>query len=298
MNSEVIYNIGTAGWFYEDWISIFYPESSSVGFDMLTYYSDYFNSVEVNSTYYSYISPKIVEGWVSKVHNNFVFHVKLHKDFTHLRNFNNQKISLVINNLDILKNAEKLGGLLIQFPYSFYYSPSALQYILRLREIFSGYKIFVELRHLHWQNELVFQAFKQNNITFCTIDQPQIGQAIQFKPIITNNIVYIRFHGRNSNAWKESVANFNKNKSYKDRSERYNYLYSPGELAGFQQSLKLIEKKVKEINIILNNHPNGNAVVNAFEFMNMLNEKMKIPSIILKNFPRLNKIITGNEIEN
>jgi uncharacterized protein YecE (DUF72 family) len=44
---------------------------------------------------------------------------------------------------------------------------------------------------VHWN------FFKENDLTFCTIDQPQIGQAIEFDPIITNDKAYIRFHGRN-----------------------------------------------------------------------------------------------------
>ncbi len=86
---SIKYYIGTAGWSYKDWVPNFYPKNQSAGFDWLQFYSHYFNCVEVNSTYYTYISPKIVEGWIKKVDNSdeFKFHIKLHQDFTHKRKF-------------------------------------------------------------------------------------------------------------------------------------------------------------------------------------------------------------------
>jgi len=61
------YHIGTAGWSYKDWVPSFYPKNQSAGSDWLQFYSHYFNCIEVNSTYYTYISPKVVEGWIKKV---------------------------------------------------------------------------------------------------------------------------------------------------------------------------------------------------------------------------------------
>jgi uncharacterized protein YecE (DUF72 family) len=291
------YYIGTAGWSYKDWVPSFYPKQQSGKFDWLQFYSHYFNCVEVNSTYYAYLSPRIVEGWIKKVadKDEFIFHVKLHQDFTHKRKYDEQNIKAVRYNLDILTKAERLGGLLIQFPYSFPYNNSATQYIQELKDIFPNYKCFVEVRHSSWQNKNAFEFFKQADITFCTIDQPQIGQAIPFEPIITNDRAYIRFHGRNVDAWKKSINNFGKEQSYEERSERYKYLYSPGELIEIEQKIKSIQSKVKEVNIIMNNHPQGDAVANAFELIHLLEEKDKVemPETILKAYSRLEELLAN-----
>ena len=61
------YHIGTAGWSYKDWVPVFYPKPQSVYFDWLRFYAQYFNCVEVNASYYTYISPKTVKGWIQKV---------------------------------------------------------------------------------------------------------------------------------------------------------------------------------------------------------------------------------------
>ena len=292
------YHIGTAGWSYKDWVPSFYPKNQSAGSDWLQFYSLYFNCVEVNSTYYTYISPKIVEGWIKKVTDSedFLFTMKLHQDFTHKKDFDQQKIKAVSYNLDILTKAERLGGLLIQFPYSFSFDNTTADYVRELRDIFQSYNCFVEVRHKSWLKKEALEMFKKLNLTYCTIDQPQIGQAIPFEPIITNDKAYLRFHGRNVKAWLKSINNFGKQQSYEEQSERYKYLYSPGELVEIDQKIKSIQEKAKEIYVIMNNHPQGDAIANAFELIHLHEEKNKVqmPSTIVKAYPRLEEIIASN----
>jgi uncharacterized protein YecE (DUF72 family) len=291
------YYIGTAGWSYKDWVPNFYPKPQSGGFDWLQFYSHYFNCVEVNSTYYTYVSPKIVEGWIKKVEDtdDFIFHIKLHQDFTHKRKFDEQNIKSVRYNLDLLRKSERLGGLLIQFPYSFAFDGVSVQHIQRIKDIFSDVSCFVEVRHSSWRNNRALEFFRQNDLTLCTIDQPQIGQTIPFEPIVTNDKAYIRFHGRNVEAWKKSLSNFGKEQTYEEQSSRYSYLYSPGELVEIAQKIKSIENKVKEINVIMNNHPKGDAVANAFELIHLLEGKTKVemPETIVKAYPRLEEILVN-----
>ncbi len=111
--------IGTAGWSYKDWVPNFYPRNQSKELSWLAYYSRYFNMVEVNSTYYTYLAPQVVNGWLRQTENadDFLFTLKLHKDFTHKRRYGEEQIKAIQQNLNILKSAERLGGLLIQFPY-------------------------------------------------------------------------------------------------------------------------------------------------------------------------------------
>lgn len=288
------YFIGTAGWSYKDWVPSFYPKQQSANFDQLSYYSDFFNCVEVNASYYAYLNPGIVNGWLEKTkeRENFVFTFKLHQDFTHKRNFTIENINAVIMNLEILRKGERMGGVLIQFPYSFAMNSVNLQYIRKLKEIFQNYNCFVEVRHSSWNHKEVNAAFKEEDITFCTIDQPQIGKSIKFEPIVTNDKAYIRFHGRNVKEWFKSVTNFTKEQSYEQQNERYKYLYSPGELMEIDLKIKDLQESVKELYIIMNNHPTGYAVANAFEMIHLLEERrdIRIPKCTIDNFPRLKQI--------
>ena len=106
--------IGTAGWSYNDWMPSFYPFNQSKDLTWLEYYARYFSVVEVNASYYTYLSPHVVESWLRQVEekSKFLFTVKLHNDFTHKRRFGSEQVKGVRYNLDKLKQAERLGGLL------------------------------------------------------------------------------------------------------------------------------------------------------------------------------------------
>jgi len=286
--------LGTAGWSYKDWVPNFYPKNQSKSFDWLAFYAQYFNVVEVNSTYYTYMNPNSVKSWIEKVeHNNdFKFTLKLHQDFTHKRNLSDEKIQVVKYNFDILAKAEKLGGILFQFPYSFPFDESSTEYVLKLNEIFQEYTQFIEVRHLSWNNKQAFEMLKKNNISLCTIDQPQLGKSIKFEPVITNDKAYFRFHGRNVKEWFKSIKNFGKEQTYEQASERYKYLYSPAELFDIENKIKETYDKVKEVFLIMNNHPSTYGIVNAFELLYMLSNrnKINIPENTIQAFNRLQQL--------
>jgi uncharacterized protein YecE (DUF72 family) len=283
--------IGTAGWSYKDWVPSFYPKSQTANFDWLNYYASYFNAVEVNATYYAYLSPKTAEGWLRKTSENgeFKFTIKLHQDFTHKKIFNKENTKSVIDNLNILAREDKLGGLLIQFPYSFGFTEAAIGHINTLKEIFNDYILFVEVRHTSWNKPEVIKHFREANLSLCIIDQPQISNSISFDPVVTNDKLYVRLHGRNVEGWYNSIQNFNKEQTYEEQSARYNYLYTPGELIELRNKINSLGDEVKTIFLIFNNHPKGNAVANAFEMIKILNEKIKngIPETILRSYPRI-----------
>lgn len=279
--------IGTAGWSYKDWVGSFYEAEQSKNYDWLQFYSDYFNCIEVNSSYYVYINPNTIDGWIEKVEHkdDFLFTVKLHQDFTHKKNFNSNQERAVKLALDKLSASERFGGLLIQFPYSFQATEANIQYLGRLVKLFDEYDKFVEVRHSSWNEK------RAKQITFCTIDQPSIGESIEFKPKITNGKLYVRLHGRNKEAWLNSIKNFGKKQTYDEQNARYNYLYSPGEIIDIAMTVREVFESVRKVFLILNNHPNGNAVANAFELMNaLLKKQISIPQTTLQTFPRLSRL--------
>jgi uncharacterized protein YecE (DUF72 family) len=235
-----------------------------------------------------------VHGWIEKVSDvgSFQFSIKLHQDFTHNRNYDQQKIAAVCYNLDLLYNAGRLGGLLIQFPYSFAFNESNMNYISQLREHFEKFNCFIEVRHQSWFNEKVFDIFRKLDVSYAVIDQPPIGSALPFKPTATNDNVYIRFHGRNQQAWQKSINSFGSEQTFEEKNARYNYLYSPGELKEFELAIdNLLKNRSKDVYIIFNNHPNGQAAANAFEFISYLEGRLlEIPKTTLTAFPRLSQI--------
>lgn len=287
------YFIGTAGWSYKDWVPVFYPKTQSGNFDWLRFYATFFDFVEVNSTYYTYVSPHITRGWVQKTDHNddFLFSVKLHQDFTHKRRYDLPKIKAVRNALDILTRAGRLGGLLLQFPYSFSFDDGAVEHIRKLDYLFREYPRFLEIRHNSWNRPETVEFCNELGISLCTIDQPQIGSAVPFAPVVTAKRAYIRLHGRNEEAWKQSISSYGQEQTYEQQNERYKYLYTPAEVTDLAQSIKeATESAAKEIYVIANNHPTGYAAANAFELLHLLKEqagKVRMPETIVNTFERL-----------
>lgn len=63
--------IGCSGWNYSGWIVIFYPKDMGSK-DYLSYYSKFFNFIEVDLTYYNFPSKFTVRAWKDKTPS--VFH--------------------------------------------------------------------------------------------------------------------------------------------------------------------------------------------------------------------------------
>ena len=103
-------------------------------------------------------------------------------------------------------------------------------------------------------------------------------------------------HGRNKEDWFKGFDKIGKEKqSEEDRSSRYNYLYTPGELQEIVEEIIKVLENIEKVFVITNNHPKGNAVANAFQFIYMLEKrKIEIPSTTLAKYPQLESISDGN----
>ena len=119
--------IGTSGYSYKDWTGSFYPKAMKSA-DQLKFYSQEFNFLEVNYTFYRVPEARSLEGMAKNVPDDFKFALKLHQTFTHDTGFNK----------DFRKALPALGDklvlLLAQFPYSFKFTDESKDHILRLAE--------------------------------------------------------------------------------------------------------------------------------------------------------------------
>src|ERR687884_116701 len=137
--------IGTSGWSYPKgegtWDGIFYPPRLADK-DKLSFFAEYFNTVEINSSFYRPPNPYAARAWATKVPDGFRFTAKLWQKFTHPKMFEaatGQSARLRHEDFDIfveaiapLAEAGKLGPLLAQFPASFRPDPATLEYLEEL----------------------------------------------------------------------------------------------------------------------------------------------------------------------
>ena len=149
--------IGTSGWSYPKgagtWDGTFYPPKLKDP-DKLTFYAQYFNTVEINSTFYRPPSPYAARAWASKVPEDFRFTAKLWQKFTHPKMFEaatgqaasvqDEDFGIFTEGIGPLAEAGKLGPLLAQFPTSFRPDPGTLEYLEAgdyLNHDLSGYHV-------------------------------------------------------------------------------------------------------------------------------------------------------------
>ena len=109
-------SIGTSGYSYEDWREVFYPKELPKN-KMLEFYTQHFNTVEINATYYTIPNYSVFERLVNKTPPDFEFIVKVNKETTHVRKENQKAISDLIRSMQPLIESGKFKGLLAQFPY-------------------------------------------------------------------------------------------------------------------------------------------------------------------------------------
>jgi uncharacterized protein YecE (DUF72 family) len=226
-----------------------------------------------------------VQKWVKYVNQNprFRFCIKIWQNFTHSRtSYTDQDITDFRNAVEPLRQNNRLGSLLIQFPWSFKKSSESLVYLLNLVKHFTNYNCIVEFRHSSWLHDDVLAALRENNIGFANIDQPVIGQSIPLTSHVTSSIAYLRVHGRNYQNWFREGAG---------RDERYNYLYSESELDALTNHIQEISGHSQATFVIFNNHFKGKAVVNSFQLIAKLTgQKISVPSNLLNSYPDLEKI--------
>nr|WP_050021111.1 DUF72 domain-containing protein [Chryseobacterium sp. P1-3] len=81
MKKENLY-IGCSGFYNNDWKGSLYPENAQSK-DFLSLYSQTFNAVEINSTFYRIPTAKTLLKWYDGTPDTFRFFIKIPKDITH-----------------------------------------------------------------------------------------------------------------------------------------------------------------------------------------------------------------------
>jgi uncharacterized protein YecE (DUF72 family) len=283
-------HIGPAGWSYADWRGRVYPESAGTKFDTLALVAKYFDTAEINSSFYYPPAPSTARSWLQRIeHNpNFVFTAKLNKLFTHQRGqATNEDERAFREGLEPLLAAGKLGAVLIQFPWSFKNNGDERAYLTQLVERFKDYPLVVELRHESWNNPRILQTLEDLNVGLCDIDQPQFANSIKPSAEVTSSIGYVRLHGRNYQNWFREEANV---------VERYDYLYSRDELEPWVERVREVAAKAKKTFVITNNHARGQSLVNAFEVLALLEEeRMPGPAKLIESYPRLGESVDPDD---
>jgi uncharacterized protein YecE (DUF72 family) len=258
--------LGCSGWNYPDtadkggWTGVFYPDKDT---KRLRYYSQSFNTAEMDSTFYekfySHMTKGTFIGMSRATPEKFQFSIKVPETVTHVKRLDIKKGAMTsfeefLDKISPLKTANKLGAILFQLPPSFTVSEfkNTERFLDRLPTA-NDYDYAMEFRHPSWETEGPWEMLKHYNIAAVMTDSPA-KENLQFlsRITITGDHSFLRFHGRNTRGhyW-------------------YNYLYSEQELKPWVEKVDLIRKQTKILRVYFNNHYGGKAVVNALQFKAM-----------------------------
>jgi len=278
--------IGPAGWSYADWVGYVYPTRRPKDFHEAAYLAGFFDTIEINTSFYQPLKPDHAALWLERVSENpsFVFTAKMWQKFTHDPSVTVEDERAVRAGFDVLRKAGKLGAILLQFPFSFHRSVETIQHLGAALTRFADYPLVVELRHASWQIPETVKLLRDHQAGFCNIDQPVIGRSLEPSAETTSQVGYVRLHGRHYDSW------FDDNPSTPPH-ERYNYLYTAEELNPWVSRIRTIREQAQDTYVITNNHYQGKAVVNALELLSILKgTKVKVPEPLRQHFPELERI--------
>ena len=272
--------IGCSGWSYDDWVGRFYPtDLANRKSEWFAYYSKFFSTVEINSTFYRVPNEFVVKSWIEKgsARPGFEFSVKLPQLITHeslLRDSPEKAGALASSFEDIcvrpLSDANLLGGVLVQLsPYFRYERPANLGMLRSLFQLLDtdshGYA--VEFRHRSWLNEKgnevisdALEVLQEFGVANAIVD----GPGFPITRSLTSKFAYVRFHGRNYDIW------FKEEDEDDYRINRYDYLYPLDQLEAWKPRLEELLANCDKAWVYFNNHGRAKAAKNALQMMDLL----------------------------
>ncbi|MCX7023716.1 MAG: DUF72 domain-containing protein [Spirochaetes bacterium] len=251
--------VGTSGYSYDDWRGVLYPEGLGKD-EFLKYYSLRFPFVELNFSYYAMPTARSLASMAARTPSGFLCSIKAHRSLTHEPTADWRKDAAAFADAAAaLAAAGKLAGILVQLPYRFHRTPENRAYLGSLCDELTDFPLFVEFRNDDWFGGKTLEELDERGIGLVLVDAPDLKGLPPDIDAVTGKRAYVRFHGRNAEAWWSG-----------DNVTRYDYLYSEDELAGWVPKIRRIAKKAELVLVAFNNHARGRAVTNADRMTQLL----------------------------
>jgi uncharacterized protein YecE (DUF72 family) len=242
--------VGTSGWTYPDWLGSFYPADSKPQ-DMIQYYARYFRAVEIDSTYYTIPARSVVAGWKENTPPGFVFaaqvpgvitHQKVMKDCQH-------ELTTFLNSLELL--GDRLGPLLLQFPYfnrNTFASRAQFDKLLQpfLKTLPREFKFALEIRNKNWISWDFLELLRDHSVAFVVVAQawmPSIDVLARALDLLCGDFFYARFIGDRKGVKTQRWDNLSEDKT--------------SELIVWIEELKKIADRASRTYAFFNNHYAG-----------------------------------------
>ncbi|HEY3765549.1 MAG TPA: DUF72 domain-containing protein [Gaiellales bacterium] len=280
----------------------------------LQHYAAQFDTVELNASYYALPSPEATAAWARRTPPGFVFHVKAFGMMTRhpvkpeqlpadlraeaqtddrgriehpSRELRAEVFTRFRAALEPLREAGKLGGILMQFPSYITRKPASLEYLEWAKERLGGDEMMVEFRHRSWLEpqtaDETLSFLRALEATYVMVDAPRTDGRNLVPTVVgaTSDTAYLRLHGRNAATW---------NVRGRSAAERFDYLYSAEELGEWSAPLRELSSLSERTYVMFNNNgrsagPEG-PVAQAPTNAHMLREILQAEGVPVTGSPR------------
>lgn len=178
--------VGTSGYSYKEWKGTFYPEKIAAT-DMLRFYAQHFETVEINNTFYRMPNEKTLVQWSDQVSDHFAFVIKASRKITHLKRLQGveDEMSYLLRTVAVL--GPKLGPLLFQLPPNLKKDSGRLRAFLEL--VPNGCRAALEFRNESWFDDEVYELLSSSNVALVISDTEE-GMARELDA--TADFAYLR----------------------------------------------------------------------------------------------------------
>jgi len=229
--------IGTSGWMYDHWKGPFYPEDIGSD-DMLPFYTQTFDTVEVNNTFYQLPSEEKVRRWEEDSPADFLFVIKANRYITHMKNLLDpeEPVNTLMDRVGILD--DKLGPTLFQLPPHWNVNAERLANFLEVLP--QGPHYVFEFRDESWYIDAIYRLLEERNVAFCIHDHCDAPSPER----VTTDFIYLRFHGPTGD---------------------YGGKYRQADLRGWAEKIVGWREADRHVYAYFNNDMRGYAVENAWE---------------------------------
>jgi uncharacterized protein YecE (DUF72 family) len=286
--------VGTASWTDRTLIeSGWYPPEADTPEKRLRYYARQFPLVEVDATYYALPAEQTAAAWAARTPAAFTFDIKAFslftqhptrvtalptdlrpaaekagKDRVYLKDVDpsvaDQAWERFLAALEPLRQAGKLGTILLQFPPWFPISRRNKDYIAACAERVAPRQVCVEFRNWTWMTEdnqrETLDFLSEYRLPYVCVDMPQ-GHRDSIPPVLAvtdPGLAVIRLHGH-SDKWDS-----------KDIHERFGYRYTTDELTDWAAKAAGLARDADDTHVLFNNCYRDYAQVNAQELNRLL----------------------------
>jgi uncharacterized protein YecE (DUF72 family) len=240
-----IIHIGTSGWHYKHWMSLFYPSGTSAS-DMFGFYAKHFDTVEINNSFYKLPTIETFEKWRAAAPAHFTFAVKASRFITHMKKLKDPSTSSAKFFRAVEHLGQKLGPILFQLPPRWHLDIQRLEEFLAVLP--TAYRYVFEFRDNTWLDPSAYQLLREYNAAFCVHDFADM----KIPHEITADFTYVRFHGPTSTKYAGS--------------------YSEAQLRRWAEWIREQRTTLKAVYAYFNNDPGAAAVRNALTLKRLVSD--------------------------